>query len=432
MRHENLSPLQQVLQHAETSCIKCGFCLPVCPTYRLTGNEAASPRGRIDLMQAVARGELEAGEIFAQLDFCLGCRACESACPAGVTFGTLLEAGRAEARVGRQGSRPGAWLQRVSLHSLLPFPVRLRLLASGLRCYQRSGLQALLRGSGLLQRLAPSLARMEALLPHVPTAAERYAVPAETAPHGAECGQVAMLTGCIMSALLPQVNQATAQVLGRNGYRVFAPPMQRCCGALQAHAGDLEVARQLARYNITVFEATQAQWVVVNAAGCGALMKEYGHLLASDPHFATRARAFSSRVRDVSEILAMAPLRGPLKPLPLRVAYDDPCHLLHGQKIRQQPRMVLRQIPELHLLEVPESDWCCGSAGIYNLLHPDTAQQLLERKMAHIAAVQPQIIATGNPGCLLQLRQGVIQHQLAAEVLHPVEVLARAYEEERC
>jgi glycolate oxidase iron-sulfur subunit len=236
-----------------------------------------------------------------------------------------------------------------------------------------------------------------------------------------------MLTGCIMPELLPQVHQATVQVLARNGYRVLAPLAQRCCGALQAHAGALEVARQLAKQNIAAFAATGAQWIVVNSAGCGAVMKEYGQLLANDPAFATRARAFSSQVRDVSEILAMAPLRGPLHPLPLRAAYDDPCHLLHGQKIREQPRQLLRQIPELRLLEVPESDWCCGSAGMYNLVHPDTARQLLDRKMTHIASVQPQLIVTGNPGCILQLRQGVIRHQLAVEVLHPVEVLARAY-----
>jgi glycolate oxidase iron-sulfur subunit len=378
-------------------------------------------------MQAVARGDLEAGEIFPQLDFCLGCRACESACPAGVEFGKLLEAGRAAARHGSQRSRLAAWLQRVSLRSLLPSPTRLHWLASLLRLYQASGLQRALRHSELLQRLQPSLAAMEAMLPSVPAAAERRRVPAETAPHGAERGQVAMLTGCVVPALLPQVNQATVRVLAANGYRVFAPAAQHCCGALQAHAGELELACQLARHNIAVFEDTPGEWVVVNAAGCGAMMKEYGHLLAHDPLFAARARAFSRRVRDISEILATAPLRGLLKPLPLRVAYDDPCHLLHGQKVREQPRMVLRQIPQLQLLEVPESDWCCGSAGIYNLLQPDTAQQLLERKMAHVVAVQPHIIVTGNPGCILQLRQGVAQHRLAAEVLHPVEVVARAY-----
>jgi glycolate oxidase iron-sulfur subunit len=237
-----------------------------------------------------------------------------------------------------------------------------------------------------------------------------------------------MLTGCVMPELLPQVNQATVRVLAANGYGVLAPPAQRCCGALQAHAGELELARQLARHNIIVFEATPDAWIVVNSAGCGAMMKEYGHLLAEDAAFAARAKAFSRRVRDISEVLASTPLRGPLKPVPLRAAYDDPCHLLHGQKIHQQPRQVLRQVPDLRLLEVPESDWCCGSAGIYNLLHADMAQQLLDRKMAHIAALQPQIIVTGNPGCILQLRQGVVRHRLTAEVLHPVEVLARAYE----
>jgi glycolate oxidase iron-sulfur subunit len=422
-----LSSLQNVLQHAETSCIQCGFCLPKCPTYRLTGNEAASPRGRIDLMRAVADGDLAAGEIFTQLDFCLGCRACETACPAGVEFGKLLEAGRAEARVGRPGSRLGALVQRLGLQALLPVPALVQQFASVLHVYQVSGLQQLLRTSGVLRHLAPTLATMEMLLPQVPARAERRPVPVETAPVGAEQGRVAMLTGCIMPALLPEVNHATAQVLAANGYRVYAPLAQRCCGALQAHAGEIEMARQLARHNIAVFEATDAEWVVVNSAGCGALMKEYGHLLRDDPAFAARAEAFSKRVRDVSEILATAPLRQPLHPMPLHVAYDDACHLLHGQKIHAQPRALLRQIPELQLLEVPESDWCCGSAGVYNLLHPETAQSLLDRKMAHLASVQPQLIVTGNPGCILQLRQGMTQHGLAVEVLHPVEVLARAY-----
>jgi len=230
-----------------------------------------------------------------------------------------------------------------------------------------------------------------------------------------------------MPAFLPEVNHATVRVLAANGYRVYAPSAQRCCGALQAHAGELDRARQLARHNIAVFEATGAEWVVVNSAGCGALMKEYGHLLHDDSAFAARAQAFSRRVRDVSEVLTSAPLRAPLHPVPRRVAYDDPCHLLHGQKIREQPRALLRQIPELHLLEVPESDWCCGSAGIYNLLHPETARALLDRKIAHLASVQPQLIVSGNPGCILQLRQGVAQYGLAAAVFHPVEVLAWAY-----
>jgi glycolate oxidase iron-sulfur subunit len=306
-------------------------------------------------------------------------------------------------------------------------PALVQQLASFLHVYQVSGLQQLLRASGVLRHLAPTLATMEMLLPRVPARAERCPVPVETVPVGAEQGRVAMLIGCIMPALLPEVNHATAQVLAANGYRVYAPPAQRCCGALQVHAGEIEIARQLARHNIAVFEALDVEWVVVNSAGCGALMKEYGHLLRDDPAFAARAEAFSKRVRDVSEMLTAAPLRQPLHPVPLRVAYDDPCHLLHGQKVCEQPRHVLQQIPALTLLEVPESDWCCGSAGIYNLLHPETSQALLDRKMRHLAAVEPQLIVTGNPGCMLQLRQGVAQYGLAAEVLHPVEVLARAY-----
>jgi glycolate oxidase iron-sulfur subunit len=424
----DLTPLRQVFSHAETSCIKCGFCLPKCPTYRLTGNEAASPRGRIDLMQAVARNELEAGEIFPYLDFCLGCRACETACPAGVEFGKLLEAGRAAARVGKPASRLEARLQQWSLQRLLTSPSRLRLLGNLLRLYQRSGAQRFIRDHEVLQRVTPFLAAMEAMLPSRLVNAERLAIPDEIAPQGDEVGRVAVLTGCVMPELLPRVNQATVRVLTVNGYRVLAPSAQRCCGALQAHAGELEVARQLARHNIDVFETLDVAWVVVNSAGCGAMMKAYGHLLADDPAFAARASVFSSRVRDVSEMLATAPLRGPLKPMPLRVAYDDPCHLLHGQKISEPPRAILRQIPELCLLDVPESDWCCGSAGIYNLVHSDTAQELLDRKMAHLAAVQPELIATGNPGCLLQLQHGVRRHQLDVEVLHPVEILARAYD----
>jgi len=378
-------------------------------------------------MQAVAAGDLEAEELFTPLDFCLGCRACETACPAGVKFAQLLEAGRAAARVGRPGSRFGAWLQRWGLQEIVAVPSLVHLLASFLYVYQVSGLQHLLRTSGILQRLAPRLATMEALLPRVPAAVARRPVPAEMLPEGEVRGSVAMLTGCIMPELLPTVNHATGRVLAANGYRVYAPPAQRCCGALQAHAGELQSARQLARHNITVFEATGAEWVVVNSAGCGAAMKAYGHLLSDDPAFAARAQTFSSRVCDVSEVLTTAPLRGPLHPIPLRMAYDDPCHLLHGQQIRAQPRALLRQVPGLQLLAVPESDWCCGSAGIYNLLHPETAQTLLDRKMVHLAGVQPQLIVTGNPGCMLQLRRGVAQHGLAAEVLHPVEVLAWAY-----
>ncbi|CAI8048653.1 Probable glycolate oxidase iron-sulfur subunit [Geodia barretti] len=379
------------------------------------------------MMVAVADGVLEPEDILEPLDLCLGCRACETACPAGVEFGRLLEAGRAAAGVGQPASRLGGWLRRLFMEHILPSPHRLHRLSNLLRVYQISGVQALVRLSGLLPRLAPRLAVMEALLPAVPPAKARQSLPVETPAHGEERGGVLLLTGCVTPQVLPQVNRATVRVLARNGYRVLANPAQPCCGALQAHANHLGSARRLARLHIAAFEASGADWLVVNAAGCGALMKDYGHLLADDPEFAARAEIFDARVRDISEILAADPLRGPLQPVPLRVAYDDPCHLSHGQKIRQQPRDLLRQVPGLELLEVPESDWCCGSAGTFNLFHPETAEALLDRKMAHLASVRPDVVVSGNPGCLLQLRQGAARHGLTAEILHPIEMLDRAY-----
>ena len=308
-----VSALQDALRQAETSCIKCGFCLPVCPTYNLTGSEAASPRGRIDMMIAVADGDLEPEDIAEPLDLCLGCRACETACPAGVEFGRLLEAGRTAAGAGKPATRLGVWLHRLFMRRLLPFPRCLHLLASLLRVYQISGLQALVRRSGLLPRLAPRLAVMEALLPAVPPARARQPLLPETPPHGEERGRVLLLTGCVTPQVLPQVNRATVRVLARNGYRVLVAAAQPCCGALQAHANDTASARRLARHHVAAFEASGADWFVVNAAGCGALMKDYGRLLADDPDFAARAEAFDARVRDVSELLAADPLQGPLQ-----------------------------------------------------------------------------------------------------------------------
>ena len=356
----------------------------------------------------------------------MGCRACESACPAGVGFGALLEAGRAEVQAQRSGHCLYLAATPDTAHAVAVAWL-LHTLATLLRVYQASGLQHFLQRHGVWQRLAPTLATMENLLPVIPCCSRAFCSTLETPAEGDTQGHVALLTGCIMPEVLPAVNRATVQVLARNGYRVSVPPQQRCCGALQAHAGALDTARALARQNIAVFEATGARWMVVNAAGCGAMMKGYGHLLAADTVFAARAQAFSEQVRDISEVLSMAPLRAPLHPVPARVAYDDPCHLLHGQNIREQPRTLLRQVPALQLLEVPESDWCCGSAGTYNVTHPQTADALLDRKMAHLAALQPELIVTGNPGCILQLRQGVARHQLAARVLHPIEVIAQAY-----
>jgi glycolate oxidase iron-sulfur subunit len=344
-----------------------------------------------------------------------------------VEFGRLLEAGRAAAGTGQSSTRLGNWLRSLFMDHILPEPRRLHQLASLLRFYQMSGIRGLVRIGGLLSRLAPRLGAMEALLPDVPAASFRRPLPQEMPSEGEERGRVLLLTGCVTPHVLPGVNLATMRVLARNGYRVMTAAAQPCCGALQAHANDLEGARRLARHHIAAFETSGADWLVVNAAGCGAVMKDYGHLLADDSDFADRALAFDSRVRDVSELLAAAPLQGTMRSVPLRVAYDDPCHLSHGQRIRRQPRELLRQVPGLELLDVPESDWCCGSAGTFNLFHPEMADALLDRKMAHLLSIRPDVVASGNPGCLLQLRQGAARHGMTAEILHPIEVLDRAY-----
>jgi glycolate oxidase iron-sulfur subunit len=419
--------LANLVDEADAACIRCGFCLPKCPTYRETGIESASPRGRIHLMKSVAKGRLRPEEIYDQLDFCLGCRACETACPAGVKFGTLLEAGREQTLRAKEPP----WLQRLgqrlAFGGLLPYLKRLDLVVDLLWLYQASGLQWLLRRTHLLRLCSPTLAEQELLLPDLPPPRVRRTLREQTPAEGAERRRVGFLAGCVMRSVFAHTNHATVRVLAKNGCTVITPRAQGCCGALHAHRGDLTTARQLARHNIEVFTAYDLATVVVNSAGCGAMLKEYGHLLANDPAYAERAAAFGRRVQDISEFLAGLPLNTSMGEIPCRVAYDDPCHLLHGQGISREPRWLLQQIPGLTLVPFQEADWCCGSAGIYNLTHPDMAMRLLDRKMRHIAEANPDVIATGNPGCLLQLGWGIKRAGLSVEVLHPVELLDRAY-----
>jgi glycolate oxidase iron-sulfur subunit len=423
--------LESLVDTPEASCIKCGFCLPKCPTYRQTGIESASPRGRIHLMKLVAKGRLAAVEIADQLDLCLGCRACETACPAGVKFGRLLEAGREQTMQAHKRSQGGSWLQHsgewIFFFGLLPHLKRLDLVVDLLWLYQASGLQGLVRRSRLLHLLSSTLPDLELLLPKLSPPRVRRQLPGQTPAEGREERRVGFAAGCVMRSVFAHTNAATVRVLSRNGCRVIVPRDVGCCGALHAHHGDLTMARQLARQNISVFERYDLETVIVNSAGCGAMLKEYGQLLKSDPVFADRAAAFSCKVKDVSEYLATLPLDMQMAKLPLRVAYDDPCHLLHGQGISREPRQLLQQIPGVELVPLPEADWCCGSAGIYNLTQPEMSRQLLDRKMRHIIAVEPDVIATGNPGCLLQLAWGVWRAGLHAEVVHPVELLDRAY-----
>jgi glycolate oxidase iron-sulfur subunit len=306
---------------------------------------------------------------------------------------------------------------------LFPYPSRLGWALSGLYWYQRLGLSSLVRGSGILKALSPRLAQMETLLPQVPASRDRRPLPELTPAVGTRRGRVGLLTGCAQRYLLPDVNRATARVLARAGYDVVAPRAQACCGALHAHSGDLDQARQMARTLIESFESAGADIVVANAAGCGAAMKDYGYLLRDDPAWRERAEAFSGRVRDVSEVLADVAWNGDLKAVPASVTYHEACHLAHGQRIRMEPRAMLRQIPELRLVELTESDLCCGSAGTYNLLQPEMANRLLARKVDRIRQADTDFVAAGNIGCLLQIQLGLRQAGSRTRAVHPVELL---------
>jgi glycolate dehydrogenase iron-sulfur subunit len=426
--------LAQAWRSAQSLCIKCGFCLPACPTYRETGHEASSPRGRLELMYAAAQGRLAIGEIRHELWFCLGCLACETACPSGIRFHDMLEAARCDDTAQRraQGAQPrlGRWL----LDGVLVHPRRLRAVVWALYLLQRSGLRLLLGGHGLLRLLAPRLARLERRTPPLEAprgwrAAARPWLARDGTEGAAAAGRpVALLSGCVMDAAFGSVHAATAKVLHANGCAVHLPAGQGCCGALHHHAGDEAGAQALARRNVAAFEALGAAPVVVNSAGCGAMLKAYGTLLRDEPQWAERARRFSARVQDVCEFLAAGELRPPTRPVPLRVAYDDPCHLLHAQGIREAPRALLARVPGLELVPLAEADWCCGSAGSYSLLHPETSARILARKMGHLRASGAQVVASGNPGCLLQLRLGARDARLRLRVAHPVELLAQGYE----
>ncbi len=405
------------------TCIQCGFCLQHCPTYRILGVETESPRGRIHLIEAAAQGRIPVdARLEEHLYVCLGCRACETVCPAGVKFGTIIEAGRAE--IGPTGSRPARWLTRFALRHIMPHPGRLRLGAALLRLYQRSGLGRLARALHLMPR---RLAEMESLLPSVP---DRFFAPAHDVypAIGPRRARVGLLSGCVMSILFPDINEATVRVLQRNGCEVVVPREQTCCGALNVHNGERDAARQMARRNIEVFLNAGVDAVIINAAGCGATSKEY-HILFrdDDPAYAERAERYSRLCRDITEFLGELGLTGTLGPVRARVTYQDPCHLVHGQGIRRQPRDLLRRIPGVELVEMSGADRCCGSAGVYNLVQPEYSRQILDEKMAAVMETGATTVVAPNPGCMLQLASGVRARGLAVDVCHLVDLLDRAY-----
>jgi glycolate dehydrogenase iron-sulfur subunit len=406
-------------------CVHCGLCLNACPTYRLWNLEADSPRGRIRQMIHVQNGESPVNATFVDhIDKCLDCRSCETACPSGVEYGKLVE--HARARIETEYPRP--YFSRLArnfvFHKLLPYPERIAALARILRFYQRSGLQAVARATGVLRLFG--LAGRERLLPRI-DGQFFFSQLGRTFPAvGPRRARVAFFAGCVAQVTFTKLNEATIRVLTANGCEVVVPDGQFCCGALAAHAGLRGAARDLARRNLAAFLHGEFDAILTNAAGCGSTLKEYDRLFsAAEPEHAP-ARAFAAKMRDVTEFLAALGLVTPFKIMPLRVTYQDSCHLLHGQKVREAPRKLLRSVPGLELVELPCSEICCGSAGSYNITQTQTSLDLLADKMRHASATKAQMIVTANPGCLLQMRAGTELHKTHQEVLHIIELLDRA------
>ncbi|MBI3998280.1 MAG: 4Fe-4S dicluster domain-containing protein [Armatimonadetes bacterium] len=399
------------------TCIHCGLCLNQCPTYRVTHLEAESPRGRIYLVKAASQGELDVtASVAGHLYLCLMCRACETACPSGVQYGRIAEAAREV--LGPPGPPLQRWMVRTTLRHLMPSPRRLRLAAGLIRLAQRSGLVALAR------RVFPG--RLRDRLAMMPEVSPRFYAPeAEVLPAiGARRTRVAFLSGCAMSLFFTDINEATVRVLRRNGCEVAIPRGQICCGALNVHNGEADSARAMARRNIDAFP-DDVDAVVVNAAGCGAAMKEYGHLLKDDPAYRERAGRFAAKVRDAGEFLAGLGLRTAPQPVSLTVTYQDPCHLAHGQRVRAEPRALLAAIG-VRLVEMAGSDRCCGSAGIYNVLQPEMSETLLREKMDAICATGAGTVVAPNPGCMMQLRYGAQRFGIPVRVMHLMDLLDQA------
>jgi glycolate oxidase iron-sulfur subunit len=411
-------------------CMHCGLCLPTCPTYDATKVERHSPRGRISLMRAIADGRLGATKTFAdEMYFCLGCLACMTACPAGVNYAELFEHARAEAEVSGVLSSPKRnFIRAFAIRWLFMDLSHLRFVGRILRTYQQLGLQRLVRGSGVLKLLPKRVQELESITPDIQPKFSAELIAPVTSAIGPKKYRVAMLIGCAQDLIFSDINLDTVEVLARNGCEVFTPPKQLCCGSLHAHNGEWDLAKQLARKQLEQFPPDQFDAIITNAGGCGSHLKHYHKLLADDPAYRNRAALWDKKVKDIHEWLVQIGIQRPANNAPPQlVTYHESCHLAHGQKITAQPRQLLGLIPNLKLVELPESLWCCGSAGIYNIVQPEMANQLLDRKLKHIKSTGASIVANGNPGCLLQLINGAKRQGLNLRVVHPITLLAEAY-----
>ncbi len=432
-------------------CMHCGLCLPTCPTYDATKLERNSPRGRIALMRAIADDKLDVTKAFGdEMYFCLGCLACQTACPAGVNYAELFEHARAEVEAQRVLSSPKRNLIRgFTVRWLFMDLARLQLVGRVIRLYQQLGLQSLLRRSGVMKLFSRRLQELEAMTPEMQPQFSAEMISPVTPAVGARRYRVALLIGCAQDLTFSDVNRDTVEVLVANGCEVVTPPEQSCCGSLHAHNGERTLAQQLARRNIDQFPPEQFDAIITNAGGCGSHLKHYAKLLADDGGYRKRAELWDAKVKDIHEWLVEIGIKRPtalphLTPAlsppagsregevgnptrPFVVTYHESCHLTHGQKVVSQPRELLRAIPGLKLVELTEASWCCGSAGIYNLTQPEMAGDLLERKMKHIQSTGALTVATANPGCLLQLVNGAAQRGMKLRIVHPITLLAEAY-----
>ena len=403
-------------------CVHCGFCLPSCPTYQSWGEEMDSPRGRIHLMRMLADGkEPLTPATVSHFDRCLGCMACVTACPSGVKYNVLIEETRAMVERGHR-RRLSDRLFRGMIFALFPHPRRLKLAMALQLIYQRTGLRWLIHRLGLIRLLPRRLRNLEALMPSVSARKLTSRLPAAQPAIGTRRLRVALLPGCVQGVYFPEVNEATLRVLAAEGCEVVVPAGLGCCGALSLHAGRDDEARRFARAAIAALEATGADAIAVNSAGCGSSMKEWGHLFADEPAWASRAAALAAKVKDVSELLAGQPAVAERHPVRLKVAYHDACHLAHAQRIRAEPRALLAAIPGLELVEL-DSDTCCGSAGVHNLLEPERACEIGERKVDSVLAATPDLLCSANPGCTLQIQMLLRERGKTIRTAHPIELL---------
>jgi glycolate oxidase iron-sulfur subunit len=419
----------QSLDELLIKCMRCGMCLPVCPTYNLTFQEQSSPRGRIRLMRSLEAGELGITRGFVdEIYFCLDCQACQTACPAGVQYGTLVE--EARETIAREHCDPFflSMVKRFFLNGVLASSSRTKLAASMMRLYQRSGLREAVERSNILSLFSESLNAKHRLLP---TASPQWfdeSVEEVVRPEGEPRGRVAFLSGCIMNVAMADIHHDAVEVLVRNGFEVVIPRRQECCGSLHAHHGDFGTAKVLAKKNIDLFDGFTFDALVIDSAGCGAFMKEYGKVFADDPAYAAKAKRLSEKAKDISEFLVESGFKIPEKPYRKKVTYHEACHLVHTQKISQQPRELLQSIPGIEFIELPEATWCCGSAGIYNVVRYDDSMKMLQRKSENLRSTGAEIVVTANPGCHLQIQYGIQKFGLQeCEVVHPVTLLNRAY-----